>query len=224
LRIECVKKYCSIPSWMENSADGQACRREIRDAINNRRHRRSIAPLPITRAFATRVINPSTRSSAASSLSEPLSELPHAPSTSFNLDDDLNYILHFSNGSSFSQDFSTQSAVDNSGFQSFNSLPDLSHHALYGGGGGGNSFSTDTSWMSQADTVESPDVVLFPYIGTPGGSGAADYQTSSAPIPPPPPAIPSDYPTPPQNDTQVFIDNMRVYLRRIGYDIIPLAP
>ena len=72
--------------------------------------------------------------------------------------------------------------------------------------------------------MESPDVVLFPYIGTPNGSGAADYQTSSTPIPPPPPPILSDYPTLPQNNTLVFIDNMRAYLRRLGYDVVPLNP
>jgi len=221
LRIECVKKYCSVPSWMENSADGQACRKEIREAINSRRHRTYIAPLPITRAFASRVMTPSTTSSFPSSFSEPLPESSHTPLTPVNLDDDLNYILHFGSGSGILQDFSASSAAHSSSFQSFNSLPDQSHNAFYGS----DISSPSASWVSQGDPIETPDdVVLFPYMGTPKVSRTADCQTSNPPFSSSLPPIPSDYPIQPQNNTHALIESMRIYLRGFGYDIVPLNP
>ncbi|KAF8336913.1 uncharacterized protein EI90DRAFT_85306 [Cantharellus anzutake] len=223
LRIECVRRYNPVPSWMECSADGQACLQEIRAAISTRRRRRHVAALPITRAFATQVMTSSTPPGVAS-FSESSSEPPHTPLTPVNPDEDLNYILQSGNGSGILPDLSKQPMASSNSLNPNFFVPfdlyDPSQSSLYGSA---STSSSNASWFTKGDPTEPSDVVVFPYTGTPSVSGSTDFQAPIAGIPlaqplfPPPPFMPSG-PT----EVMPSIEILGVYLRSIGYDIVPL--
>ena len=167
----------------------------------------SLAPLPQTRAFATR-------------LGVHLPLLPPPPPPVINtLEDDLRFVINYDGG--YNPPRSDPSACPSTlsgSTDSWSAYPGSSQCST------SSSFPTPPSWTPQEDTNEGSDFVLFPCTASPKGISTTldcHQQPNSAafsPIPPYPHGTPTS-----GVSSQVFIESMRVLLRSYGYEIVPLS-